>query len=146
MENLVEKLRALYPKRDGAQGWSAVQRLLNAYTVETEAETIIAGTKQYAIHCGRKAMTGTEYVLKAQTFYGRDRHWLEWSEMDLRSPSQIAADSQWATLETRATALGFTTVDRSRGMDVARRAIEQAEAAASRDVVARAGLNLRVVR
>ena len=127
MDDLVSELKRLYPKRDGAHGWSAVQRLLNSHTTDEDRYSIVLGTKNYAIHCGRKQMTGTEYVMQARTFYGRDRHWQEWSEMDLRSPAQIASDREWAALEARAKALGFTTVDRARGLQVARYAIEQAE-------------------
>lgn len=145
-DDLIAQLRALYPKRDGAQGWSAVQRLLNAYTVESDSDALITGTKNYAIHCGRKAMVGTEYVMQARTFYGRDCHWREWSELDIRSPAQKAQDTAWEQLQARAEALGFTTIDRSRGLDVARRAIETEERNRAGQVLAATGLNLRVVR
>jgi hypothetical protein len=126
-DGLLEELKGLYPRRDGAQGWSAVERLLNAHSEVGDEVSIVKGTQNYAIHCGRKGMTGTEYVMQARTFYGRDRHWQEWSEMDLRSPAQKAEEREWEQLLVRAKALGFTTVDRSRGLQVARYAIEQAE-------------------
>lgn len=125
--DLLAELKAIYPKRDGAQGWSAVQRLLNANADDEDESAIVLGTKNYAIHCGRKAMTGTEYVMQARTFYGRDRHWEEWSEMDLRSPAQKAEEVARADLLARAKVLGFQHVDFSKGLQVARYAIEQAE-------------------
>lgn len=144
--DFLDQLRATYPKRDGAQGWSAIPRLFAAYTAPGEWETILLGTKQYALHCSRKGMVSTEYVMQARTFYGRDRHWQEWAEMDMRSPSQIAADAKWDGLERRARALGFTTVDRLRGYDVALAAVEKAERDNERRVIDRAGLRLQVVK
>lgn len=136
------QLRGLYPKRDGAQGWSAIPRLLSAYTTPEEWPTILFGTKQYALHCGRKGMVSTEYVMQAKTFYGRDRHWAEWAEMDLRTASQIAQDAKWEGLERRARALGFNTVDRARGYDVALRAVEDAERTNERALLNRTGLRV----
>lgn len=142
--DFLDQLKAAYPKRDGAQGWAAIPRLFAAYTMPDEWQTILLGTQQYAIHCGRKGMVRTEYVMQARTFYGRDRHWEEWAEMDLRTPHQIAQDARWADLEARAVRLGFTTVDRQRGYDVALRAVEQAERENERRVVERTGLRLVV--
>lgn len=88
---------------------------------------MLKGAQNYRIHCGRKQIEGTEFVMMAKTFFGRDMHWVEWAEMDLRTPHQIAQDTEWEALEARAHALGFRTVDRSRGLTVARYAIEQAE-------------------
>lgn len=91
-------------------------------------------------------MIGTPYVKQAATFVGPDCWFEEWAEMDLRTPQQIAQDARWADLEARAVRLGFTTVDRQRGYDVALRAVEQAERENERRVVDRAGLRLQVVR
>src|SRR6478736_5590898 len=129
----IAELKAGYPKRDGGHGWGSVPRLLEKALAEGATwERIVIGTHNYARHCQRKGMVGTEYVMQARTFYGRDQHWEEWADLDVRSPAQIAADTRWTQLETRAKALGFNTVDRARGYAVAERAVEDAEKA-SRD-------------
>lgn len=143
---VLQQIKAVYPKRSGAQVWTAVERLVARHLSEGhDIETMIRGAENYRIHCARKNMERTEYVMQARTFFGRDQHWIEWAEMEMRPPAQIAQDAKWAALEERARALGYNTVDRSRGYDVALRAVEQAERENERKVLAQAGLKLRVV-
>jgi hypothetical protein len=109
-----------------------------------EWDRILQGAQNYKIHCSRKAMIGTGYVMMLQTFIGRDWHFEEWAAMEMRTPHQIAQEARWGDLERRAVALGFTTVDRARGYDVALRAVEEAERANERKVTQ--GLRLVVGR
>ncbi len=138
----LKQLKEAYPKRDGNNVWSAVPRLIATYAPDADWNEMLLGTQNYYRHCGRKAMIGSEYVMQAKTFYGRDLHWQEWATLDLRTPQQIAEDTRWRQLEDRARALGFTTVDRVRGYSVALSAVEAAER--TRDVEVARGL--RIVR
>lgn len=125
--DFIAQLRAIYPKRQGGQVWPAVARLIPCYVQPDEWDTVVQGTKNYAAYCLRKGQIGTDFVMMARTFYGRDRHWEEYADMDMRSPAEIALDKQWAGLEARARALGFNEVDRSRGLATAEYAIKQEE-------------------
>lgn len=135
-EELMKRLRATYPKRDGGHGWGVVPRLIEkAVANGADVERIELGTKNYAIHCQKKGMVGTEYVQQARTFYGPGNWWDEWADQDMRSPREIAQEREWGDLESRARKLGFTTVDRSKGIEVARYAIESEERKAKLSVV-----------
>lgn len=143
----IERLKAVGPKRRGSHVWKAVERLIARHVEDGEDfELMVTGWQNYARHCRQTHSDGTEFVMMARTFFGRDMHWHEWAEMDLRSPQEIALDAKWAALEVRARRLGFNTVDRSRGYSVAERAVEQAERMAERRVVEQAGLRLQVVK
>lgn len=140
----LEKIREVYPKRQGDQGWAKVKKLVPRRIDEGhEWETILRGVTNYRVHCGRQQLIGTPFVRQCATFMGPDLWFEEWAEMDLRTPHQIAQEAEWADLEARATALGFTTVDRSRGLQVARAAVERAERENMRKVTE--PLKLRVV-
>ncbi len=143
----IEKLKAVGPTRRGSHVWKAVERLVARHIADGEDfEQMVLGWQNYARHCRQTGSEGTEFVMMARTFFGRDMHWLEWAELDLRTPAQVAQDTKWAALEDRARALGFNTVDRQRGYDVALRAVEQAERDNARKVVQQVGLKLQVVR
>jgi hypothetical protein len=130
-----EQLRAAYPKRDGGQGYAdGRKQLLKRFDEGHTFETVLQGIQNYAIFCGRKQMVGTSYVMQFATFCGPGLWFCEYAEMDIRSPAQKLQDAEWQDLEERARQLGFTTVDRSRGITVARIAIEQAERANERKV------------
>lgn len=141
-----EQFKAVYPKRTGDQGWVKVRKLVPRRIEEGhEWGTILRGAQNYQVHCSRLSIISTAYVKQACTFVGPDCWFEEWAEMEMRTPAQIAQDAKWAALEERARALGYNTVDRSRGFDVALRAVEQAERENERKVLAQAGLKLRVV-
>lgn len=128
MDELIRKLKALYPKRDGGLGWGVVPRLLEkALANGADVERIELGTANYARHCQKKGIAGTEFVQQARTFYGQGQWWEEWADMDTRSPAEIALDKQWQALEARAKALGFKEVDRSKGLTVVEYAIRKEE-------------------
>lgn len=126
--DFISQLKVLYPKRDGGQVWPAVSRLIPCYVQPDEWDRVVQGTKNYAVYCQRKGQLGTDFVMMARTFYGRDRHWEEYADMDVRTPAQVAADAKLATLQARANALGVQVA----GMDsrAAEEAIVQAERAA----------------
>ena len=107
-DDYMEQIKAAYPKRDGGHGWGALPRLIGqALANGAKWERMIAGVKNYAIHCQRKGMVGTEFVLQARTFLGRDWHFDEWADQDMRSPAEKAADrAREATLQ-RAARIGF---------------------------------------
>lgn len=129
IEELIQKLRAIYPKRDGGQGWGVVPRLLEkALAHGADVQRIELGTANYARHCQKKGIAGTEFVQQARTFYGPGQWWEEWADMDMRTPAEIAEDKRWADLESRAKALGFTTVDRSKGYATCEYAVKAEEA------------------
>lgn len=127
-DDWMQQLRQTYPRRDGGQSWAALQRLIPAAMSRGATwERILEGSRRYRIWCGRKAITGTEFVMQAKTFYGRDEHWEEWADFDLRDPKQILEDAERIDLQQRAIALGYTEVDYSKGLAVVRRAVEAAE-------------------
>ena len=84
--DFIAQLKAIYPKRDGGQVWPAVSRLIPCYVQPDEWDRVVQGTKNYAIYCQRKGQLGTDFVMMARTFYGRDRHCnkkCEWSQVSL---------------------------------------------------------------
>ncbi len=108
MDDVLGVLKSLYPKRDGGQGWGAVTRLIDrAVAGGADMERVMLGTKNYATHCRRKGMLGTEFVMQARTFYGRDQHWEEWADQDMRSAAEIAADRAREALVQRAARISF---------------------------------------
>lgn len=142
----IERLKQVGPKRRGSHVWVAAQRLIERHIEEgADFEQMVKGWENYARHCKQTRSDGTEFVMMARTFFGRDRHWEEWAEMDLRTPAEIAQDRRWADLQVRAERMGFTTVDRSRGFDVARNAIESEERKRASNVLQLAGLKARGV-
>jgi hypothetical protein len=107
-EDWLEQLKAVYPKRDGTHVWSAVPRLVSqALASGAEWDRMFQGAKNYAIHCQRKGMVGTEWVMQARTFVGRDWHFDEWCDQDMRSPAEKAADRAREALLLRAAKAGF---------------------------------------
>lgn len=143
----LSQLRSTYPKRNGGGAAPrAVERLVNAAIANgAKWERILLGAKNYSSHCGKGGKVGTEYVMMLQTFVGRDWHFEEWADMDLRSPAQKAEDTEWDRLQIRVEALGFTVMDRSVGMHEVRRVIEAAERKAAREVMDKAGFKIRSV-
>jgi hypothetical protein len=140
----IEKLKAVGPRRRGSHVWKAVERQIARHLIDGEDfEQMVLGWQNYARHCKQTGSDGTEFVMMARTFFGRDMHWQEWAEMDTRTAYQIAQDLEWEGLERRAKAMGFNTVDRSRGLSVARAAVEKAERETMRKVTE--PLKLRVV-
>lgn len=108
VEELVQRLKQIYPKRDGGHGWGVVPRLIEkAMAGGATVERIELGTANYAKHCQKKGMVGTEFVQQARTFYGPGCWWDEWADKDMRSSAEIAADNAKAALTARAARIGF---------------------------------------
>lgn len=104
----LDQLRGSYPKRDGGQGLGAVPRLVaKAIADGATWETILLGVQNYAIHCARKGIAGTEYVMQLRTFVGRDAHYEEFAVLEVRSPAQIASVMRLEAATRKATAAGF---------------------------------------
>jgi hypothetical protein len=141
----LEILKGLYPKRAGDNGWFHVRTAVPRRITEGATwERILAGTRNYARFCEREGKVGSAYVKQAQTFYGPSAYFDEWAEQEeVRSPAQLEAELKWIALEERAKAMGFTTVDRGRGYQIAEFAIAQEEKKRAAPLVA--ALKLKVV-
>lgn len=127
-DDWLDQLKAAYPARRGGQVWPAVIRLVTRHFEDgCEFEPMLKGAQNYRTYFARRGELGSEYVMMARTFFGRDMHWLEWAEMDMRTPAEIALDAKWEALEARARALGFKEVDRSRGLATVEYAIKHQE-------------------
>jgi len=127
-EDWFEQLKAAYPKRDGGNGWPLARtKAQSALNAGAEFERMLLGVQNYAKYCQRKGWIGMDLIQQAKTFFGPGMWWEEYADIDVRTPAEISADKQWAGLEARAKALGFTTVDRSRGLATAEYAIKQEE-------------------
>jgi hypothetical protein len=73
-----------YPKRHGTDSKAAAYRCWAARIRDgCGPGTMILGAQRYAAHCDAKGITGTEYVMQAARFIGRDRHF----ENDWRKPN-----------------------------------------------------------
>ncbi len=107
-EDWFDQLQATYPKRGGDNGWMAVKVLVPRRMTEGHSwEKILAGTKAYSLHCQKSGQVGTPYVKQAKTFYGPDCWFDEWSQMDPRTPTEIAQERLLASLKERASKVGF---------------------------------------
>lgn len=145
-DDWMAQIKSVYPNRRGEQGWAKLRTIIPRRIAEGhDFETMLKGAANYRRHCEQKGDIGGEFVKRAETFFGPGLYFEEWAEMDLRTPHQIAQDAKWADLEGRARAMGFNTVDRSRGYEVALRAVEQVERENERKMLERTGLKLRVV-
>ena len=109
--DFLDQLKTIYPKRAN-QGWGAVDRLVrNHIKSGYDFERMIDGAKSYAGYIHREGMEG--YVKMAQTFFGRDRHWLEdYSEPAKPAlPHELALQRRWQELKDRAAYAGFRAPD-----------------------------------
>lgn len=106
----LDQLRANYPRRSGGQGWAALPRLLGPILHNDGVwQSLLAGAKSYRSHCDREGLTGTEFVMQARTFFGRDRWWEESYEPEARPklPAELALERRWQALKDRAGYAGF---------------------------------------
>lgn len=127
-EDWFEQIKKAYPKRDGGNGWPiANAKARGALDAGARFDRMMLGIRNYAKYCQRKGWIGTDLVQQAKTFFGPGQWWEEYADMDMRTPAEIALDTQWAHLEARAKALGFKEVDRSRGLATVEYAIKAEE-------------------
>jgi len=67
------RFKTAYPKRGGNQPWARARRAINARLKEgVEWFDILAGVTRYAAFCEKTGKVGTEVVMQAATFVGRD--------------------------------------------------------------------------
>ena len=72
-----EAFKAAYPKRAGAQRWQQAMRAANARQREgSTLADMVAGAERYCRWCELTGKVGTEYVMQAASFLGRERHYL----------------------------------------------------------------------
>lgn len=73
-----ERLRSIYPKRDGDHRWhNAYQAYLARLKDGATHMEIEDGVLRYAKYCKRKGIDGTQFVKQAATFLGTNRCYLE---------------------------------------------------------------------
>jgi hypothetical protein len=107
-DDFMAQLRAAYPKRDGGNGWPiAESKIRAALAGGADWETMLKGTVNYAKFCQRKGWLGSGFVQQARTYYGPGQWWLEYAEMDMRTPAEIAAERARDALVQRALRIGF---------------------------------------
>ena len=99
-----EELRAVYPKRGGAQPWSRAVKAANKRIREgVRFNTMIEGARRYAGYCEATGKVGTEFVMQAATFLGPDQHYLEpWT---LQGSDEYEPDEFDASVYTNADAV-----------------------------------------
>lgn len=67
-----------YPERSGDQGWRAAHRAANARIEEGHTpDEFVEGARRYAAYIAATGSTGTQYVKKAATFLGPEKHFAE---------------------------------------------------------------------
>ena len=75
-----EQIKAVYPKREGSQGWygKPFKTMLQARLKEGHSfEDMIKGAKAYAEHCKHTKKIGTTFVMQAKRFFGPSVYFLE---------------------------------------------------------------------
>jgi hypothetical protein len=87
------------PKRTAYRAWKARRR------DHVSAEAILAGVRRYALFCDATAVTGTNFVKQAATFFGPDEFWTsEWTPPPQRAP--VAVDPTGDALKALARKYG----------------------------------------
>lgn len=128
-DNYLEQLKAIFPARDGDNGWFHVRTLIpRALSAGARWDRILAGTQAYRTHCDRKGLTGTEMVKQARTFFGPAQYWEEWADMKPPvSAHERAQAAQWAVLRARQAAIQFRDPAAVESPDVYETMLRQAE-------------------
>jgi predicted transcriptional regulator len=75
LDESFEEVWREYPKRAGSNNKQAARRQWRARLEEDcTCENMKAGTLRYKVYCDKENKTGSEFVMMASTFFGRDRH------------------------------------------------------------------------
>jgi hypothetical protein len=126
----LDQLKKEYPQRYGDQGWIAVRTLVpRALSAGATWDEILNGTRAYRTYCEANAKVGTEYVKRAQNFYGPNQGWTE----DYAPPpkpktqKEIRDERRWEALRARAGASAFRPPTLVESADVYETALRQAE-------------------
>lgn len=80
----------VYPKREGANPKNKAQSCWSARLKEgVTAEHMLAGVARYAAYCKAKGSVGTEYVMQAMRFFGKEQAFNnEWTASSVASAKQ----------------------------------------------------------
>lgn len=96
-DELFERFRSAYPKRDGTQDWPKAREVFGRMVKSgTDPEAIIGGAQRYAADCRRRGVEGGQYVKQARTWLN-GRLWEEYSG----APSPEAPAIDWRALVGR---------------------------------------------
>ena len=104
-----QQIQAEYPKRLGHNGWESVRVLVPrlVFTWKEPWERVLKGVQNYRRMCDTEGKTGSGYVMAAKAFFDdRERLVLEYADMDMRTPAEIAEEAKWNALKDRAATLG----------------------------------------
>lgn len=78
LEDILERVKAIYPKREGSQRWADAKKSIRARLIEgSTAEELIGGVTRYSAFCAAKKILSTDKVQQAATFFGTNRSYLE---------------------------------------------------------------------
>lgn len=108
-----EEAWSAYPKREGSNNKRKAYSAWNARLMEGVApEEMLAGVKRYAAYCDAKDTTGTQWVMQAQRFFGKDREFEnDWSVAQQPSGKPSSATQSRASPHGR-----YDKIDYSRGI------------------------------
>jgi hypothetical protein len=96
-EELFDRFRLAYPKRDGTQDWPKAREVFGRMVKSgTDPEAIIGGAQRYAADCRRRGVEGGQYVKQARTWLN-GRLWEEYGG----APSPEAPAIDWRGLVGR---------------------------------------------
>ncbi|MCY4428904.1 MAG: hypothetical protein OXC11_00725 [Rhodospirillales bacterium] len=72
------RLRDAYPVRAGTQSWDDARTVIAARLAEgVSLKDLAEGTTRYCRHCERQSIVGTQFVMTASRFYGKERHYAQ---------------------------------------------------------------------
>lgn len=109
-----EEAWSAYPKREGSNNKRKAFSAWNARLREGVApEEMLAGVKRYAVYCDAKDATGTQWVMQAQRFFGKDKEF----ENDWSVAQQPSGKPSSATQRRASPHGGYDKIDYSRGID-----------------------------
>ena len=109
-----EEAWSAYPKREGSNNKRKAYSAWNARLREGVApEEMLAGVKRYAAYCDAKDITGTQWVMQAQRFFGKDREF----ENDWSVAQQPSGKPSSATQSRASPHGGYDKIDYSRGIE-----------------------------
>jgi hypothetical protein len=97
----LDAMKAVYPKRAGAQPWGRAEKAIAARLREGVSEIeILDGASRYAAFAKETGIDGTAYVMQVATFCGPEKHFLEpWAPPptsgEKRQIANVQAGQDW---------------------------------------------------
>jgi len=89
-KRLIERLKQIYPKRDGSQRWAQAESAARARLKEgTSWQQIEDGAVRYARFCHSRGLVGTDKVQQCATFLGTNRGFAE--EWNHKKPQLVSS-------------------------------------------------------